>query len=79
MSVASMLKNIKPGEAESGDGFDPPAIPFIPVKSSLKTESSQEFSLSVTPDQKKKSSTYKFKAPTFANGSPEDLLEWEKS
>eukprot|EP00957_Ditylum_brightwellii_P208874 15359349-Ditylum_brightwellii.AAC.1 len=63
-------KHYKAKNAESGSGFDPPAIPFIPRASSLKLENAQEFSLWVSPAEKK--STYKYKAVTFSNGSPED-------
>eukprot|EP00957_Ditylum_brightwellii_P111586 8511306-Ditylum_brightwellii.AAC.1 len=52
MSVLMNLsKHYKPKDAESGSGFNPLAIPFIPRASSLKTENAQEFALRVPPDQ----------------------------
>jgi hypothetical protein len=78
MSVlVNLRKHYQAKDAESGSGFDPPAIPFIPKASSLKTENAQEFTLRVSPTEKQP--TYKYKAITFSNGSPEDVLEWEKS
>eukprot|EP00957_Ditylum_brightwellii_P005240 399910-Ditylum_brightwellii.AAC.1 len=77
MSVlVNLHKHYKSKDAESGSGFDPPAILFIPRASSLKTENTQEFTLWVSLTEKK--STYKYKAITLCNGSPEDILEWEK-
>eukprot|EP00957_Ditylum_brightwellii_P086427 6575680-Ditylum_brightwellii.AAC.1 len=77
MSVLmNLCKHYKAKDAESGNSFDPPAIPFIPKALSLKTENAQEFTLQVSSTGKK--STYKYKAITFCNGSPEDILEWEK-
>eukprot|EP00957_Ditylum_brightwellii_P191999 14616584-Ditylum_brightwellii.AAC.1 len=77
MSVlVNLRKHYQTKDAESGSSFDPPAIPFIPKASSLKMENAQEFTLRVSPTEKK--STYKCKAITFCNGSPEDVLEWEK-
>eukprot|EP00957_Ditylum_brightwellii_P143713 10949189-Ditylum_brightwellii.AAC.1 len=77
MSVlVNLRKHYQAKDAESGSGFHPPAIPFILKASSLKTENAQEFTLRVSPTEKK--SMYKFKAITFSNGSPEDVLEWEK-
>ena len=63
-------------DAEVGSDFDPPIIPFIPKASTLKIENSQEFNLCISAT--KKDNTYKFKAHTFSNGSPKDILEWEK-
>eukprot|EP00957_Ditylum_brightwellii_P056642 4293336-Ditylum_brightwellii.AAC.1 len=77
MSVlVNLRKHYKAKDTESGSGFDPPAIPFIPRASSLKMENAQEFTLWVSPTKKKL--TYKNKAISFCNGSPEDILEWEK-
>eukprot|EP00957_Ditylum_brightwellii_P149811 11409011-Ditylum_brightwellii.AAC.1 len=77
MSVlVNLQKHYKAKDVESSSGFDPLAIPFILKASSLKTENAQEFTLRVSPTEKK--STYKYKAITFCNGSPEDILEWEK-
>eukprot|EP00957_Ditylum_brightwellii_P096711 7365688-Ditylum_brightwellii.AAC.1 len=76
LALVNLRKHYKSKDAESGSGFDPPAIPFIPRASSLKLENAQEFSLWVSPAEKK--STYKYKAVTFSNRSPEDVLEWEK-
>eukprot|EP00957_Ditylum_brightwellii_P168928 12857772-Ditylum_brightwellii.AAC.1 len=46
MSVlVNLRKHYKAKDAESSSGFDPPAIPFIPRPSSLKTENAQEFTL----------------------------------
>eukprot|EP00957_Ditylum_brightwellii_P171501 13056376-Ditylum_brightwellii.AAC.1 len=74
MSVlVNLCKHYKSKDAESGSGFDPLAIPFIPRASSLKLENAQEFTLWVSLTEKK--STYKYKAITFSNGSPEDVLE----
>eukprot|EP00957_Ditylum_brightwellii_P183323 13964104-Ditylum_brightwellii.AAC.1 len=63
-------------DAEVGSGFDTPAIPFISKPSTLKIENSQEFNLYISAT--KKDNTYKFKAHTFSNSSPKDILEWEK-
>eukprot|EP00957_Ditylum_brightwellii_P201041 15323804-Ditylum_brightwellii.AAC.1 len=63
-------------DAEVGSGFNPPAIPFISKPSTLKAENYQEFNLCISA--KKKNNTYKFKEHTFSNGSPKDILEWEK-
>eukprot|EP00957_Ditylum_brightwellii_P022048 1663538-Ditylum_brightwellii.AAC.1 len=77
MSVlVNLRKHYKSKDAESGSSFDPLTIPFIPRALSLKLENAQEFSLPVSPAEKK--STYKYKAITFSNRSPEDVLEWEK-
>eukprot|EP00957_Ditylum_brightwellii_P160417 12212374-Ditylum_brightwellii.AAC.1 len=77
MSVLVILrKHYKAKDAESSSGFDCPAIPFIPKASSLKTKNAQEFTLWVSLTKKK--STYKYKAITFCNRNPEDILEWEK-
>eukprot|EP00957_Ditylum_brightwellii_P067642 5134412-Ditylum_brightwellii.AAC.1 len=68
--MISVLKNFqkhyKSKDAESGSGFDPPAIRFIPKASNLKMEIAQEFTLQVSLREKK--STY----------NPEDILELEK-
>eukprot|EP00957_Ditylum_brightwellii_P016500 1240020-Ditylum_brightwellii.AAC.1 len=61
---------------EVGSGFDAPTIPFIPKPPTFKTENSQEFNLCITATNK--NVTYKFKAHTLANGSPKDVLGWEK-
>eukprot|EP00957_Ditylum_brightwellii_P148979 11342711-Ditylum_brightwellii.AAC.1 len=74
--LVNLCKHYKTKDAESGSGFDPLAIPFIPRTSSLKMENIQEFTLWVSPTKKK--STYKYKDITFCNGSPEDILEWKK-
>eukprot|EP00957_Ditylum_brightwellii_P180457 13746311-Ditylum_brightwellii.AAC.1 len=74
--LVNLHKHYKSKDAESGSGFDPLAIPFIPRVSSLKTKNAQEFTLQVSLTEKK--SMYKYKAITFCNGSPEDILEWEK-
>eukprot|EP00957_Ditylum_brightwellii_P092485 7042651-Ditylum_brightwellii.AAC.1 len=63
-------------DTEVGSGFDPPVIPFIPKPSTLKIKNSQEFNLCIFAT--KKNNTYKFKVHTFSNGSPKDILEWEK-
>eukprot|EP00957_Ditylum_brightwellii_P010644 806124-Ditylum_brightwellii.AAC.1 len=77
MSVLVNLRNhYQAKDAESGIRFEPPAIPFILKALSLKTENAQEFMLRVSPTEKK--STYKYKGITFSNGSPEDVLKWEK-
>eukprot|EP00957_Ditylum_brightwellii_P128026 9764196-Ditylum_brightwellii.AAC.1 len=77
MSVlVNLRKHYKAKDTGSGSGFNSPAIPFIPKASSLKTDNAQEFTLRVSLMEKK--STYKYKAITFCNGSPEDVLEWEK-
>eukprot|EP00957_Ditylum_brightwellii_P161044 12260819-Ditylum_brightwellii.AAC.1 len=77
MSVlVNLRKHYKSKHTESSSSFDPLAIPFIPRTSSLKSEKAQEFTLRVSPTKKK--STYKYKAITFSNRSPEDVLEWEK-
>eukprot|EP00957_Ditylum_brightwellii_P068008 5163356-Ditylum_brightwellii.AAC.1 len=53
MSVlVNLQKHYKAKDAESGSNFDPPAIPFIPKASSLKTENAQEFTLQVSPTEK---------------------------
>eukprot|EP00957_Ditylum_brightwellii_P126699 9657204-Ditylum_brightwellii.AAC.1 len=74
--LVNLCKYYKSKDTESGSGFNPLVILFIPRASSLKTENAQEFTLRVSPTKKK--STYKYKAITFCNGSPEDILEWEK-
>eukprot|EP00957_Ditylum_brightwellii_P067547 5127946-Ditylum_brightwellii.AAC.1 len=74
--LVNLCKHYKSKDAESGSGFNSPAIPFIPRASNLKLENAQEFSLQVSLAEKK--STYKYKAVTFSNGSPDDVLEWEK-
>eukprot|EP00957_Ditylum_brightwellii_P029845 2257901-Ditylum_brightwellii.AAC.1 len=77
MSVlVNLRKHYKSKDTESGSGFDPLAILFIPRALSLKMENTQEFTLWVSLTKKK--STYKYKAITFCNRSPEDILEWEK-
>eukprot|EP00957_Ditylum_brightwellii_P018724 1406620-Ditylum_brightwellii.AAC.1 len=77
MSVlVNLCKHYKSKDTESSSGFDSLAILFIPRASSLKTESTQEFTLWVSLTKKK--STSKHNAITFCNGSPEDILEWEK-
>eukprot|EP00957_Ditylum_brightwellii_P210721 15365302-Ditylum_brightwellii.AAC.1 len=63
-------------DAEVGSGIDPPVSLFIPNPSTLIVENSQEFNLCISTA--KKDNTYKFKAHTFSNGFPEDILEWEK-
>eukprot|EP00957_Ditylum_brightwellii_P106639 8135916-Ditylum_brightwellii.AAC.1 len=75
-SMLTLYKHFKTADAEVGSGFDPSVIPFIPKTSTVKTENSQEFNLCISATNK--NSTYKFKAHTFANGSPKDMLEWEK-
>eukprot|EP00957_Ditylum_brightwellii_P173739 13227603-Ditylum_brightwellii.AAC.1 len=60
-------------DAEVGIGFNLPAITFIPKIYTLKTEDSQVFNLCMVATNK--NSTYMFKAHTFANGSPKDVLE----
>eukprot|EP00957_Ditylum_brightwellii_P033037 2504895-Ditylum_brightwellii.AAC.1 len=73
MSVlVNLCKHYKAKNSKSGSSFDPPAIPFIPRASSLKTKSAQEFTLQVSPTKKK--STYKYNVVTFCNGSPEEIL-----
>eukprot|EP00957_Ditylum_brightwellii_P149873 11414338-Ditylum_brightwellii.AAC.1 len=57
--LVNLRKHYKSKDAESGSGFDPPAIPFIPRASSLKTENAQEFTFWVSLTKKK--STYKYK------------------
>eukprot|EP00957_Ditylum_brightwellii_P125558 9570454-Ditylum_brightwellii.AAC.1 len=63
-------------DAEVGSSFDTPAIPSIPKTSSSKLKKYQEFNLYITTANTY--STYKFKAYTCSNRSPEDVLEWEK-
>eukprot|EP00957_Ditylum_brightwellii_P027169 2054050-Ditylum_brightwellii.AAC.1 len=63
-------------DAEVGSGFDPPAIPLILKTSTLKTENFKEFDLCIVATNK--NSIYKFKSHTYVNGSPKDVLEWEK-
>eukprot|EP00957_Ditylum_brightwellii_P060044 4558911-Ditylum_brightwellii.AAC.1 len=74
--LMNLRKHYKSKDAESSSGFNPPAILFILREWSLKMENTQEFTLQVSLTKKK--SIYKFKAITFCNGSPEDILEWEK-
>eukprot|EP00957_Ditylum_brightwellii_P205177 15342661-Ditylum_brightwellii.AAC.3 len=74
--MLTLCKHLKTADAEVGSGFDPSAISFIPKPPTLKTENSQDFNLCITATSK--SSTDKFKAHTFANGSPKDVLEWKK-
>ena len=74
--IHTLHKHFKMADAKVGSGFDPPVICFIPKPSTLKVENSQEFNLCIFTT--KKDNTYKFKAHTFLNGSPEDILEWEK-
>eukprot|EP00957_Ditylum_brightwellii_P208462 15357574-Ditylum_brightwellii.AAC.1 len=69
-------KHFKTADAEIGSSFDPSAIPFIPKASTLKIGNSQESNLCIPTTKKDK--TYKFKAHIFSNGSPKDILEWEK-
>eukprot|EP00957_Ditylum_brightwellii_P018666 1402356-Ditylum_brightwellii.AAC.1 len=77
MSVlVNLRKHYKSKDTESSSDFNPPAILCIPRALSLKIENAQEFTLWVSPTKKK--STYKYKAITFCNGIPEDILEWEK-
>eukprot|EP00957_Ditylum_brightwellii_P100483 7659607-Ditylum_brightwellii.AAC.1 len=71
--LVNLCKHYKSKDAESSSSFDPLEIPFIPRALSLKSENTQEFTLQVSPTKKK--STYKYKAITFSNGSPEDVLE----
>eukprot|EP00957_Ditylum_brightwellii_P105982 8084287-Ditylum_brightwellii.AAC.1 len=72
----TLCKHFKTADAEVGSGFDPPVIAFIPKPSNLKIENLQEFNLHISTT--KKDNTYKFKAHTFSNVSPKDILEWEK-
>eukprot|EP00957_Ditylum_brightwellii_P143199 10910978-Ditylum_brightwellii.AAC.1 len=74
--MQNLCKHFKTADADVGSGFDPFAIPFIPKTSTLKVKNSQEFNLCIFAT--KKDNTYKFKAHTFLNGSPNDILEWEK-
>eukprot|EP00957_Ditylum_brightwellii_P122474 9339215-Ditylum_brightwellii.AAC.1 len=62
--------------AEVGSGFKPPAILFTPKTFTLKTENFLEFNFCITATNK--NSTNRFKVHTFSNGSPEDVLKWEK-
>jgi hypothetical protein len=71
--MANLCKHYKRSDAKKGNGFDPPAIPFIPKATTLKLDNAQEFNLCVSLTSKQ--STYKFKAHTFANGMAEDVLE----
>eukprot|EP00957_Ditylum_brightwellii_P202550 15330648-Ditylum_brightwellii.AAC.1 len=71
--MANLCKHYKRSNAEKGIGFNPPAIPFIPKATTLKTDDAQEFNLCVSLMSKK--STYKLKAYTFSNGTAEDVLE----
>eukprot|EP00957_Ditylum_brightwellii_P076757 5834023-Ditylum_brightwellii.AAC.1 len=75
-SLQTLHKHFKTADAKVGSGFDPPAIPFIPKTSTLKVKNSQECNLCISVT--KKDNTYKFKAHTFLNGSPKDILEWKK-
>eukprot|EP00957_Ditylum_brightwellii_P034167 2589187-Ditylum_brightwellii.AAC.1 len=75
-TMLALQKHFKTANAEVGSCFNSLVIPFIPKPSTLKTENSQEFNICITVTQK--NSTYKFKAYTFANGSPKNVLEWEK-
>eukprot|EP00957_Ditylum_brightwellii_P015592 1175802-Ditylum_brightwellii.AAC.1 len=74
--MANLCKHYKRSDAEKGSGFNPPAIPFIPNATTLKTDNTHKFNLCVSPTIKQ--STYKFKAYTFSNRTAEDVLEWEK-
>eukprot|EP00957_Ditylum_brightwellii_P139937 10663623-Ditylum_brightwellii.AAC.1 len=76
-ALLALYKHFKMVDAQVRSGFDPPAIPFIPKISTLKTENSQEFNLHISATNT--NSTYKFKAHTFANGSLKDMLKWEKT
>eukprot|EP00957_Ditylum_brightwellii_P181212 13803444-Ditylum_brightwellii.AAC.1 len=75
-SLHTLYKHFKTVDSEVGSGFDPPAIPFFPKASTLKIKNSQQSNLCISVT--KKDNTYKFKAHTFSNGSPEDILEWEE-
>eukprot|EP00957_Ditylum_brightwellii_P008626 654641-Ditylum_brightwellii.AAC.1 len=75
-AILTLQKHFKTVDAEVESDFDPLVIPFIPKPSTLKNENSQEFNICITATNKKL--TYKFKAYTFTNGSPKDMLEWEK-
>eukprot|EP00957_Ditylum_brightwellii_P142396 10849173-Ditylum_brightwellii.AAC.1 len=74
--LQTLHKHFKTADAEVGSGFNPPVIPFIPKPTTLKIKNSQKFNLCISAT--KKDNTYKFKAHTFSNGSPKDILEWEK-
>eukprot|EP00957_Ditylum_brightwellii_P113100 8625562-Ditylum_brightwellii.AAC.1 len=74
--MANLRKHYKRSDAEKGSGFDPPAIPFTCKVTTLKLDNAQEFNLCVSSTSKQ--STYKFKAHTFANGTADDVLDWEK-
>eukprot|EP00957_Ditylum_brightwellii_P153715 11698908-Ditylum_brightwellii.AAC.1 len=64
-------------DVEVGSIFCAPAIPFILKASILKSDNTQEFTICMTSTNNK--SIYKFKAYTFSNRSPEDVLEREKN
>ena len=74
--MQTLHKHFNTVDAEVGSGFDPLANPFIPKTSTLKVKNSQEFNLHISTT--KKDITYKFKAHTFLNHSPKDILVWEK-
>eukprot|EP00957_Ditylum_brightwellii_P081952 6231990-Ditylum_brightwellii.AAC.1 len=75
--MSNLHKHYKRSDAEKGSRFDPPAIPFIPKATTLKTDNAQEFNLCVTLASKQ--SMYKFKAYMLLNRTAEDVLEWENS
>eukprot|EP00957_Ditylum_brightwellii_P185920 14154406-Ditylum_brightwellii.AAC.1 len=74
--IQNICKHFKSAGAEVGSSFDPPAIPFVPKVTTLKADNAQEFNLYMSINNK--DSMYKFKAFTFSNGTPEDVLDWEK-
>eukprot|EP00957_Ditylum_brightwellii_P118517 9038994-Ditylum_brightwellii.AAC.1 len=71
--MANLCKHCMRSDAERGSSFDPPAIPFIPKATTLKTVNAQDFNLRVTLASKQ--STYKFKAYTFSNKAAKGILE----
>eukprot|EP00957_Ditylum_brightwellii_P014641 1103231-Ditylum_brightwellii.AAC.1 len=75
--LQTLPKHFKTADAEIVSGFDPPVIPFIPKPSTLKSKNSQQFNLCISAT--KKDNNYKFKVYIFSNGSPKDILEWEKT
>eukprot|EP00957_Ditylum_brightwellii_P030795 2333416-Ditylum_brightwellii.AAC.1 len=75
--MANICKCYKRSDAEDRGRFNPPAIPFIPKATMLKTDNVHEFNLCVLLTSKQ--STYKFKAYTFSNRMAKDVLEWGNS
>eukprot|EP00957_Ditylum_brightwellii_P111761 8524518-Ditylum_brightwellii.AAC.1 len=72
----NIRQHFKTADAEVGSSSDPPSIPVVPKATTLKAKNAQDFNLCMSISNK--NSMYIFKAFNFANGTPKDMLDWEK-